>query len=76
MALYFAFILTVTIMASLAAALDLYILFKSEDPLSNKDYSIYIAARVLNSAITVLFTLLHCMMLALYYKFSKLKQCK
>ena len=75
MAFYFAFIFSIALMSSLAAALHFCISFRS-DPPSNKDYSIYIATCVVESAITVFFTFLHFMMLALYYKFSKLKHGK
>ena len=76
MAFYFAFIFTISLMTSVTAALDLYNLNTSEDPPSNKYYSIYIAARVIDCAITVIFTFFNCMMLALFYKFSQLKHGK
>ena len=74
MAFYFAFIFTNALLSTLAAILDLCLLFWSEDPPSNRDYSIEIAARVCNCTITIIFLLLNFMMLALYYKFSKLKR--
>ena len=73
MAFYFAFIFAIALVTSLAAALNLYLVFFSDNPYSSKDYSIEIAALAFESANMIIFAFLHFMMLVLYYKFSKLK---